>query len=321
MIYILNKESSIVISYSGEKKEQEDYLGYRFSKSRGQEGLEILYNDDGSIATKMFSSNRKHEETKVAFYIREAFVGNTHDINEEVEKHLQYKNIASLIKFSNSLIIDNPSKHFTSNRIKIESNSPFGDFIDNYKQKKLSLKKLLSSDKLFYDSGLIYNKTEAEVPYETKNRVLTASNLDLKSASIVLEDKMIYLKEGYPVPSELKPKKNDIIISNASGSLTHLGKVAWVDVDYPEYVIGGFLGIYRFRDLKIAKAVFYRLMSLRFRKYIWSLRGQNINNLDFDKVDSFGIQIPKDLNTFYKEVVKKEKELKEIRKKLLSLHL
>jgi hypothetical protein len=84
-----------------------------------------------------------------------------------------------------------------------------------------------------------------------------------------------------------------------------LGKVAWVESPLKNYAVGGFLGIYRFKDAKLAKAVYYRLMSAKFRMHVSGLRGQNINNLDIEKVDSCGIEVPKDLEKFIAEMKKK----------------
>ncbi|MCY3721488.1 MAG: hypothetical protein OXG97_04650 [Candidatus Poribacteria bacterium] len=215
--------------------------------------------------------------------------------------------------------MDNPSKFFSSRHLSVESNSPFGDFIDNYEQIEISLSGLRKNDDLFYATGLTFSKQSEEVPHQTQNRVLTASNLSLEKARIDLSEKLLYLRDEFTMPDELLPRSGDIIISNASGSLKHLGKVVWVDENLDSYVVGGFLGIFRFRDSTLAKAVFYRLLSKKFRAFVAGLKGQNINNLDIDKIDDFGLTVPRPLDEFVKDALKREKELEKINKTLTQI--
>ena len=198
-------------------------------------------------------------------------------------------------------------------------NSPFGDFIDNYEQIEISLSGLRKSGDLFYTTGLIYSKQSEEVPYQTQNRVLTASNLSLEKSRIDLNEKLLYLRDEFTTPGELLPRSGDIIISNASGSLKHLGKVVWVDENLDGYVVGGFLGIFRLRDSDLAKAVFYRLLSEKFRAFVAGLKGQNINNLDIDKIDDFGLTVPRNLKEFVKDALDREKELEKINEALAKI--
>ena len=131
--------------------------------------------------------------------------------------------------------------------------------------------------------------------------------------------KLLYLRDEFTIPDELLPRSGDIIISNASGSLKHLGKVVWVDENLNSHVVGGFLGIFRFSDSELAKAVFYRLLSEKFRAFVAGLKGQNINNLDIDKIDDFGLTVPRDLNKFVKDALRREKELEQINETLTQI--
>ena len=306
LLYILDNESQIYIGYSGEKKDQEHFLGYRFSKSRGQEGVEILLDDSGNIDSRLYDEQDPENIQKVSYYIRSSFIGQHPSIDKSLENNLKLANTIDIINSNSSLIVDNPSKYFESKHISLESTSPHGDFIDKYKQKSIKLKELRDNGELFYTSGLTYSKKNSEVPYETSKRVLTASNISLQDGKIDLSTKLIYLRNDFVIPDEYQPKPNDIVISNASGSIKHLGKVAWVSEHLKDYAVGGFLGIYRFKNPYIAKAVYYRLMSKKFRSHVGGLRGQNINNLDFDKVDNCGIEIPVDIEKFIKEAEKLE---------------
>ena len=316
LLQMIEQNRNVCLGYAGEKKDQEDFLGYRFSKSKGQEGINILKTDSGEIATKLFRSSGEEDTSKLDYYIRNAFLGKEPEIDESIASNLTRVTFLDTVSKSASLVMDNPSKFFSSRHLSVESNSPFGDFIDNYEQMEISLSGLRKSGDLFYTTGLTYSKQSEEVPYQTQNRVLTASNLSLEKARINLSEKLLYLRDEFTIPDELLPRSGDIIISNASGSLKHLGKVVWVDENLDNYAAGGFLGIFRFRDRDLAKAVFYRLLSEKFRAFVAGLRGQNINNLDIDKIDGFGISVPRNLNEFVKDALNREKELEEINEAL-----
>jgi len=309
----LNKDSTTVVAYSGEKKEQELFLGYRYSTGRKREGLQILERK------YLFNEDDLLDNTKINSHILSNFENKKLDIPKNLKNHLTYIDTLKLFKKEN-IIIDNPSKYFVSDNYKIETNSPLGDFIDNFKQTELNISELIKKKRVKYLGGIIYSKKD-EVPYKTNKKVITASNMDLKTGKLIFKDKIIYLRDDYDLPIEIKPKLNDIIISNSSGSLKHLGKVVYVDKDYDNSVIGGFLSIIRTDDVMLSKAIFYRLLSLPFRKYVSSLRGQNINNLDLDKLKNFKFEIPKKLKDFYKQVEIKEKEYFDIINKFNNLKL
>ena len=316
LLQMINQNRSLYLGYAGEKKDQEDFLGYRFSKSRGQEGIEVLITDSDTIATKLFGASGEEDKSKLDYYIRKAFLGEESEIDQSIAQNLTKVHFFDAIRKSATLVMDNPSKFFSSPHLSVESNSPFGDFIDNHEQTDISLSELRESGDLFYSTGLTYSKQETEVPYQTDNRVTTASNLSLDTARLDLSQKLLYLKKEFTIPAELKPRSGDIIISNASGSLKHLGKVVWVDADLDDYAVGGFLGIFRFRDINLAKAVFYRLLSRKFRVFVAGLKGQNINNLDIDKIDDFGLTVPKNLKEFVDETLRRERKLDEIKEAL-----
>ena len=319
LLQIIEQNRSVYLGYAGEKKDQEDFLGYRFSKFRGQEGIDILKTDSGEIATKLFSSKGEEDKSKLDYYIRNAFLGKEPEIDESIAPNLTRVTFLEIIGKSATLVMDNPSKFFASRHLSVESNSPFGDFIDNYDQIEISLSQLRKSGDLFYTTGLTYSKQSEEVPYQTQNRVLTASNLSLEKARVDLNEKLLYLRDEFTVPNEFLPRLGDIIISNSSGSLKHLGKVVWVDENLDNYVVGGFLGIFRFRDSDLAKAVFYRLLSEKFRAFVAGLKGQNINNLDVDKIDDFGLTVPRNLREFVKDASDREKELEKINEALAKI--
>ena len=66
-------------------------------------------------------------------------------------------------------------------------------------------------------------------------------------------------------------------------------------------------------------AVFYRLLSKKFRVFIAGLKGQNINNLDIDKVDVFGLTVPQNLKEFVEDALDRERKLDEINEALAKI--
>ncbi len=315
----MNYNNKTVIAYSGEKKEQEAFLGYRYSKSRGRDGFEILKNDNGNIETALFDETDLMNNNKINAHIQANFENLILSIPETLQDNLSYVSTNTLLQKQN-FVLHNPSSFFISDNYIIQSNSQLGDIIDNYELKQYQLSDLIINGDLKYFGGLTYNK-KAEVPRKTNKKVLTASNLDLQTGKLDLTTKLIYLDENYELPEELNPKINDIIISNSSGSLKHLGKVVYITEDHKDCAVGGFLSIIRCKDEKLAKALFYRFLSFSFRKHIATLRGQNINNLDLDKIKNFDLYLPTDLEKFHKEITKKETELQQLNEKLKKMKI
>lgn len=284
----------IVIGFSGEKKKQEYFQGYRFSKGRGKE--ELVENNYGILT----ATDQDYGNRDLASVIHELFNGRMIDIKNELGKYCQYISLREMILEFNDYLLLPPSKWLTKKTIRVESISPIGDIIDGFQAKSITIEELIKKSEAMYLSGLIYDKSD-EVPYSTKNVVLTASNIDLNTGKLTYDTKLIYLRENYKQDKEIFAKKGDIVISMSSGSLKHLGKVAYVNED-TDYMIGGFLGIIRCVDERLATAIYYRLLSKRFREYVFSKKGQNINNLSSSDLTKISLDIPEDLDSFIARV-------------------
>lgn len=311
---ILNAGQTTLLGFSGEKKTQERFLGYRFSSMKGNEGIHYM-EVDGRFTSLLYDSQSLEHPDKINTYIRAHVECRPYTIPEELLGHLRSVTTNELTA-NKSLTINNPSGYFESETLSIESNSPFGDFITQVECEPMSFENLMKSGRVHYHSGLTYSK-EIDVPRKTKNRLLTASNLDLRTGKLIF-DKIIYLKENYPLPPEIKPRQGDIIISNASGSLKHLGKCVYV-VEDVDAVIGGFLAIIRPENEYLGKALFYRLLSREFRTFVASLKDQNINNLNLSELFTFRFQLPNDLKAFYEIAIHKERELAAIEQQRIML--
>ncbi|MBU2843147.1 restriction endonuclease subunit S [Acidithiobacillus thiooxidans] len=82
------------------------------------------------------------------------------------------------------------------------------------------------------------------------------------------------------------------MICTASGSKSHLGKVAFIDQDYG-YAFGGFMGQITPKKEVEERFLFYVLTSSIYKKYIDELSdGVNINNLKYDQLGQFPVIVP-----------------------------
>ena len=89
-----------------------------------------------------------------------------------------------------------------------------------------------------------------------------------------------------------KVKKGSLLICMASGSKSHLGKVAFIDDDYG-YAFGGFMGMITPLNGLLPEYLFHLMTSEEYKHFIGALSdGANINNLTFDKLKVFPVPVP-----------------------------
>lgn len=295
--YFVN-DSRIVLAFSGEKKRQEFFLGYRFSKARGREGLSLLQK------SLLYDFENADNIAKVDHFVRNAFNGIFDEApTGELAKHLILRETKSVLSSDGYFNISNPSSLIASKTVKVVSISPSGDFIDSFDSLETSIEELLVKNQIKIIGGLLYNKNKDEIPEESNIRVLTASNLSLRTGRIEFNEKMIHLRNDFSFDTNLEIKKFDLIMAMSSGSLKHLGKVCISLEDYNKLLIGGFLNIIRPLSEELSYALYFRLMSKMFREYVFSKKGQNINNLNMNEIKKIKIQIPKDLKLFKKKAL------------------
>jgi len=292
----LEKEHNILIAFSGEKKKQEYFLGYRFSKARGREGLSELKQG------LLIGDTERYDEKVLATRIYDAFWGKSRKYGpSELDNHLARVTLTDIVdSVEKGLIIKNPSSILSKKAFKIESLSPDGDFIDAYESEEITLNELISSGRLKIIQGVQYEKNRDEVPVESNVKVITASNIDIRTGLLDFSQKLIYLRNDFDYNMEMCIRKYDIVISTSSGSLKHLAKVALVTEKDRTEIIGGFLNIIRADSKELALALYYRFLSKDFREYAFSKKGQNINNINMNDVRKLKLKIPKNLDLFYK---------------------
>lgn len=140
-----------------------------------------------------------------------------------------------------------------------------------------------------FQRGLTYGKSD-EVDV-SGNVVLRANNVDLSNHTLDLAE-LRYISDSVSVPSTKRVRRGSLLICTASGSKSHLGKVAYVDADYG-YAFGGFMGqITPAADID-GRYLFHALTSPAYKGFIEALSdGVNINNLKFDDLRQFPVPVP-----------------------------
>ena len=140
-----------------------------------------------------------------------------------------------------------------------------------------------------FKRGLTYSKKD-EVE-SSSNAVFRANNIDLITNKITLEE-IRYISDEIQIPADKKIRKGDILICTASGSKSHLGKVAIATSDI-DMAYGGFMGAIRSKIQIHPNFLFNVLISPAFKAHLMALSsGANINNLTFKQIESFKVPLP-----------------------------
>lgn len=140
-----------------------------------------------------------------------------------------------------------------------------------------------------FQRGLTYSKSD-EVDV-SNNIVLRATNIDLSTNLIDLTE-LKYISDSVPVQPSKKVRKNSLLICTASGSKSHLGKVAYIDDDY-DYAFGGFMGMLTPSECLLPRYFFHLMTSGAYKDFICALSdGANINNLKFSDLKRFPVPVP-----------------------------
>ncbi len=140
-----------------------------------------------------------------------------------------------------------------------------------------------------FQRGLTYSKSD-EVDV-SDNIVLRAMNIDL-TTNLLNFSELKYISDNIIVSDSKKVKRDSLIICTASGSKSHLGKVAYIDNDY-DYAFGGFMGMITPKKELLPKFLFHLMTSNSYKDFIAELSdGVNINNLKFDDLKQFVVPLP-----------------------------
>ena len=141
-----------------------------------------------------------------------------------------------------------------------------------------------------FSRGLTYSRSD-EVDYSS-NVVLRSNNIDLATNTLNF-DELKYISDAINIPEDKKLQRNSIFMCMSNGSKKHLGKVAFIDRDYP-YAFGGFMGLIKPKeDIIIPKLLYYYFCSSKFKGFLSSIgNGANINNIKFVDIAKDYISVP-----------------------------
>ncbi|MBX9898086.1 MAG: restriction endonuclease subunit S [Qipengyuania sp.] len=140
-----------------------------------------------------------------------------------------------------------------------------------------------------FQRGLTYKKSD-EVPF-SGNAVLRANNIDRLTGMLNLEE-IRYIRDDVEVHDRLKVRAGSLLICTASGSKSHLGKVALIE-EALDFAFGGFMGLLIPNPGLDPRYLFYVTRSSLYDDFIDSLSdGANINNLKFSDLGKLAVPIP-----------------------------
>ncbi len=294
LYFLLTYTQKTVITKIGEKQAEKEFLGYEFSKRRGHEGIKMLPN-----GTKLYDEENPLNPEKANSYIYAAFTNNYYNTDECLKDNISFINTYDLIEFKN---------------INFEKTIDLRSDVKLHFNTKYPLTKL--GKKIHLDKGVTYDKLE-QVYQKTKNIILTADNITINNQLKVVKE--IYLNDSVVLSDSAKLKRDDIFISVSSGSVNHVGKVAYIEQDMP-YFAGGFMGMLRKNnglskeDNISMKYVYCVLSSQMFRDYITEIsknKGSNIKNLNDSICD---IKIPFPPMEIQQKIVKEFEYIEKIEK-------
>lgn len=253
LYFLLTYSQTIVLIKTGGGKEEQKFLGYKFSERRGQEGLHPLPG-----GTKLYDETNLLNPEKVNSYIYHAFLGASAKIHESLSNNISYGRMSGYIEYETSKF---DKKINLGKRIKIIS----------------SHQMVVLNTLVHTISGVAFDKDD-QVTEETSKAVLTADNITSDCTLKIV--KKVYLREDFPVNSEKCLYKDDIFICLSSGSKEHVGKCAMIQQNIPFYA-GGFMGILRKKsDVVLMKYLWAVLASDQYRMMLGQgSTGANINNL------------------------------------------
>jgi len=275
------QKNDVVIVKSPNKTDKlKKFLGYEWGTRKGSEGIHYLTSNKPGIDeeideenkvvleslegikdinTPLYNPQNSDDENKINKIIKNNFEGINSDIPDNLKEFVTRANLVDMIDFK-----------------KVS----FNKAINLNPNKKIEIKSRWEVVKLFNISDLIRGVTYSKKDQveNSKNKILTADNVDL-SGNLVI-NKVISIDEKIKIKDEKRLKKNDIFICLSSGSLKHLGKMAFVKKDLKFYS-SGFMGIIRTNSKSILSKYLFELLMLKtYKKYFENLAiGSNINNL------------------------------------------
>ena len=264
---LVYKQKTVIIKAPADNNEQKKFLGYDWSKRKGNEGIQI-----NTAGGKMYNDSDREKEGTLAHAIRQSFNNLAPSFTKEQTNFGSVADTKDMLDylrvgFSKAIKINN------TNKVIIKS-----------KYDLIKLKDFVSIVK-----GVTYDKEDQEYT-PTSKVVLTADNITLDGKFDVV--KKIYIKESKFFPADKKLSKNDVFICFSSGSKKHVGKVAFIK-ENTDYYAGGFMGLLRSNDSICLPQYLYYVLNNSYVRFLIRNEsgGSNINNLS-NKIGYVSIPVP-----------------------------
>lgn len=144
-----------------------------------------------------------------------------------------------------------------------------------------------------YIRGVTYNKTqEIDISDCSGYKILRANNIAINTSTLDFND-VKCISSNVRVSDSQKLVAGDILICAGSGSKDHIGKVAYINYDLPQYAPGGFMAIVRTTNNILPKFLFQILKDTGFKDFLRKeLNSSTINNLNSSLINRFEIPLP-----------------------------
>jgi type I restriction enzyme M protein len=197
LYFILAYNQKVILTKSGQQKEEKKFLGYEFSNRRGYEGIHPVQRGKSiDECTQMYDSENQEDETKASSYVYKAFKGYK---NQEIDKTLE-KNI-----FEINLI-----DAMTFNRADFEKN------ISLSVKKKIKVESKWDIVKIGQVASTQYGFTDKATD-KGEIRYLRITDLN-DNGSISLENEAKFINPTEEIKKQFLLNNNDIVIAR-SGSV------------------------------------------------------------------------------------------------------
>lgn len=267
---LVRNQRTLVIKAPSKSSEQNEFLGYQWSNRKGNEGIQIK--KEGG---KLYNPNDRNSNKHISLFIRNSFNDNYDELSKDLESIVNIFKTKNMLEFEREKF-DKSISLVEKTIIEVDS--------------KYKISRLKEIDSLNIIRGVTFPKNKQSLN-RTNNIILTSDNITLDNNLDIKKE--IYIDNNFEMPLEKALLKNDIFICFSSGSLKHIGKMAFINKNLGKYA-GGFMGIIRISKIEeiLPKYLFLILSSKTIDKQIKSLAlGGNIKNISSD-FENIKIPIP-----------------------------
>lgn len=295
--FLLTYDQKTIITRVGEKQEEKLFLGYKFSKTRGHEGIKYL--PDG---TSLYDEDDQLNSEKANYYVYSAYRRDYPEISEKMRDNISTVDTNDLINLK-SVPFEKVMNLNAGLKLEFDTKYPLEPL-----QKYVHIQR-----------GVTYDKDD-QIYKESNNVILTADNITLSNKLNIV--KKVYLTEQFVLDDKTKLMSDDLFMCMSSGSRKHVGKIAYIESDMP-YHAGGFMGILRKNDNSPQNIMryIYSIMSMQNTRDYFSkiCTGSNIKNLNDLDLNIRLPMPPQDIrDSFVSEIEEIETSISSVAEKLVK---